>query len=222
MVIKMKPFVLCILDGVGIRKEKNGNAVKLANTPTLNYLLENYPNSKLEASGTFVGLPAGQMGNSEVGHLNIGAGRVVYQPLQFITKNIEDKTFFENKEFLEVINHSKKNNSKLHICGLLSDGGIHSHISHLFALLELCKKENVKNLFLEDVIEYFDKNDILFTGDFVFKETIGNFEEDNEQAMINSLKVFKYMSVNVKVYPGHDEETTVEHELKYNPFLRGI
>ena len=148
MVIKMKPFVLCILDGVGIRKEKNGNAVKLANTPTLNYLLENYPNSKLEASGTFVGLPAGQMGNSEVGHLNIGAGRVVYQPLQFITKNIEDKTFFENKEFLEVINHSKKNNSKLHICGLLSDGGIHSHISHLFALLELCKKENVKKLYL--------------------------------------------------------------------------
>ena len=144
----MKPFVLCILDGVGIRKEKNGNAVKLANTPTLNYLLENYPNSKLEASGTFVGLPAGQMGNSEVGHLNIGAGRVVYQPLQFITKNIEDKTFFENKEFLEVINHSKKNNSKLHICGLLSDGGIHSHISHLFALLELCKKENVKKLYL--------------------------------------------------------------------------
>ena len=88
------------------------------------------------------------MGNSEVGHLNIGAGRVVYQPLQFITKNIEDKTFFENKEFLEVINHSKKNNSKLHICGLLSDGGIHSHISHLFAPLELCKKENVKNLYL--------------------------------------------------------------------------
>ena len=75
---------------------------------------------------------------------------------------------------------------------------------------------------MDSVSFYFDKNDILFTGDFVFKETIGNFEEDNEQAMINSLKVFKYMSVNVKVYPGHDEETTVEHELKYNPFLRGI
>ena len=141
MVIDMGPFVLCILDGVGIREEVNGNALKLAKTKTLDYLFKNYPHSLLEASGTSVGLPFGQMGNSEVGHLNIGAGKVVYQPLQFITKNIEDKTFFDNKELLEARNHCKKNNSKLHICGLLSDGGVHSHISHLFALLDMCKKE---------------------------------------------------------------------------------
>ena len=144
----MGPFVLCILDGVGIREEVNGNALKLAKTKTLDYLFKNYPHSLLEASGTSVGLPFGQMGNSEVGHLNIGAGKVVYQPLQFITKNIEDKTFFDNKELLEAINHCKKNNSKLHICGLLSDGGVHSHISHLFALLDMCKKENFKNVYL--------------------------------------------------------------------------
>ena len=144
----MGPFVLCILDGVGIREEVNGNALKLAKTKTLDYLFKNYPHSLLEASGTSVGLPFGQMGNSEVGHLNIGAGKVVYQPLQFITKNIEDKTFFDNKELLEAINHCKENNSKLHICGLLSDGGVHSHISHLFALLDMCKKENFKNVYL--------------------------------------------------------------------------
>ena len=139
------PVMLMILDGFGINEKTDGNAVKLAKTPNIDKLMKKYPNTIMYTSGLKVGLPDGQMGNSEVGHLNIGAGRVVYQPLQFITKNIEDKTFFENKEFLEVINHSKKNNSKLHICGLLSDGGIHSHISHLFALLELCKKENVKN-----------------------------------------------------------------------------
>ena len=144
----MKTFVLCILDGVGIRKEEKGNSVLLANTPTLDYLFKTYPNSLLQASGTSVGLPSGQMGNSEVGHLNIGAGRVVYQPLQFITKNIEDKTFFENKNLLDAIEHSKKNNSKLHICGLLSDGGIHSHMKHLFALLDMCKKENITNVYL--------------------------------------------------------------------------
>lgn len=144
----MKTFVLCILDGVGIRKEEKGNSVLLAKTPTLDYLFKTYPNSLLQASGTSVGLPSGQMGNSEVGHLNIGAGRVVYQPLQFITKNIEDKTFFENKNLLDAIEHSKKNNSKLHICGLLSDGGIHSHMKHLFALLDMCKKENITNVYL--------------------------------------------------------------------------
>ncbi|MCM1370775.1 MAG: 2,3-bisphosphoglycerate-independent phosphoglycerate mutase [Clostridium sp.] len=144
----MKPVVLCILDGVGERKEVHGNAVKLANTPTIDYLLNNYPHSLLNASGTYVGLPDNQMGNSEVGHLNIGAGRVVYQPLQFITKSIENKTFFNNENLLEVINHVKKNKSKLHICGLLSDGGIHSHISHLYAILDMCKQENIQNIYL--------------------------------------------------------------------------
>ncbi len=143
----MKPILLCILDGVGLREEIHGNAFKQANTPNFDYLWNKYPHATLEASGEYVGLPKGQMGNSEVGHLNIGAGRVVYQPLQFITEKIKDKTFFENKELLSVINHVKKNNSRLHIFGLLSDGGIHSHIDHLLALIDLCQKENVKDVY---------------------------------------------------------------------------
>ena len=143
----MKPIVLCILDGVGLREEIHGNAFKQANTPNFDYLWNKYPHATLEASGEYVGLPKGQMGNSEVGHLNIGAGRVVYQPLQFITEKIKDKTFFENKELLSVINHVKKNNSRLHIFGLLSDGGIHSHIDHLLALIDLYQKENVKDVY---------------------------------------------------------------------------
>ena len=137
-----KPIVLCILDGCGIRKESRGNAFKNANKPTFDYLVNNYPHTLLEASGQLVGLPRGQMGNSEVGHMNIGAGRIVYQPQELINRSIETKEFFNNKRILDVINHSKNNNSKLHIMGLISDGGIHSHINHLFALIDMCKKEN--------------------------------------------------------------------------------
>ncbi len=143
----MKPIVLCILDGVGIREEKIGNAVKLANKPNLDYLFNNYPFSSLDASGEEVGLPLGQMGNSEVGHTNIGAGRIVYQPLELITEKIKTGEFFENEKLLSVIKHVKENNSKLHICGLLSDGGIHSHINHLFALIDLCKRENINKVY---------------------------------------------------------------------------
>lgn len=143
----MHTKVLCIMDGVGIRDKKEGNAVKLANKPNLDYLFNTYPHSKLEASGELVGLPAGQMGNSEVGHTNIGAGRIVYQPLQLITEKIKDGSFFENKNLLDTINHVKQNNSNLHLCGLLSDGGIHSHINHLFGLIDLCKKEGISNVY---------------------------------------------------------------------------
>ena len=143
----MKPIVLCILDGVGIRDEKYGNAVKQAHMPTFNMLLKTYPNSLLEASGSFVGLPDGQMGNSEVGHSNIGAGRILYQPLEMINQAINNKELFQNKNILEVINHTKKNNSKLHICGLLSDGGIHSHIDHLMAIIDMCKENKVKEIY---------------------------------------------------------------------------
>ena len=144
----MKPVLLCILDGVGINNNDYGNAFKNAKKPNFDYLWNNYPHSLLEASGLDVGLPIGQMGNSEVGHLNIGAGRVVYQPLQLINNKIKDKTFFENENILKVINHVKKNNSKLHVFGLLSDGGIHSHIDHLFELLNLIKKNNIDKLYL--------------------------------------------------------------------------
>lgn len=144
----MKPLVLCIMDGVGEREDIHGNAVKLAKTPNLDKLKEKYGYSKLEASGTKVGLPAGQMGNSEVGHMNIGAGRIIYQPLELINNSIENKNFFENEEILKVMNYVKNNNSKLHLMGLISDGGVHSHINHLLALLDMCKQNNVTSVYL--------------------------------------------------------------------------
>lgn len=143
-----KPVILTILDGVGLREEKKGNAFAEANTPNFDYLWNNYPHAKLEASGQLVGLPKGQMGNSEVGHMNIGAGRIVYQPLELINKSIEDKEFFQTEELLKVMNHVKGNNSKLHLIGLISDGGVHSHIDHLIALLDMCKEQNIKKLYL--------------------------------------------------------------------------
>ncbi len=142
----MKPVVLAILDGYGIREEKYGNAIKQANNKIFNELWENYPHTTLSASGQEVGLPNGQMGNSEVGHMNIGAGRIVYQPLELINKKIEDKEFFQNKQILNVMDHVKENNSTLHIFGLLSDGGVHSHINHLFALIDMCKQQNITNV----------------------------------------------------------------------------
>ncbi len=143
----MKKAILCILDGFGLRESEHGNAVKLAKHPNFDSLLDKYPHSKLVASGTLVGLPDGQMGNSEVGHLNIGAGRIVYQPLELINSKIKDGSFFQNDKILEIMNHVKKNNSKLHIFGLLSDGGVHSHINHLFALIDMCKKENIDKVY---------------------------------------------------------------------------
>ena len=138
-----KPLLLCILDGVGIRKEKDGNAFFNANTPTFDNLLNTYPNTLLEASGKKVGLPEGQMGNSEVGHLNIGAGRVVYQPLELLNKDIEEKELNKNEKLLDMINHSKSNNSKLHIMGLISDGGVHSHINHLLGIIDIFSSCNI-------------------------------------------------------------------------------
>ena len=144
-----KPLVLCILDGCGIRKETDGNAFANANKPTLNMLFEKYPNSILEASGKAVGLPEGQMGTSEVGHMNLGSGRVAMQPLENITSQIENGDILNNEKILEVLNHVKENNSNLHLFGLLSDGGVHSHINHLFGLLDMCKKNNVENVFID-------------------------------------------------------------------------
>lgn len=143
-----KPVILTILDGYGLRDNPHGNAVRLANNKVFNMLWDKYPHTTLEASGEKVGLPKGQMGNSEVGHMNIGAGRIVYQPLELINKSIADKDFFENEKLLNVLSHTQQNNSKLHIMGLISDGGVHSHINHLMALLDLCKQKNIEKLYL--------------------------------------------------------------------------
>ena len=143
-----KVTMLMILDGYGINENPNGNAVKAANTPNIDKLMKTCPTTEIYTSGLNVGLPEGQMGNSEVGHTNIGAGRIVYQELTRITKSIEDGDFFSVPEFIEAIENCKKNNSKLHIMGLLSDGGVHSHMRHLFGLLELAKRRDFEEVYV--------------------------------------------------------------------------
>ena len=146
--MEKKTTMLMILDGFGINENENGNAVKLANTPNIDKLMKTCPTTEIYTSGLKVGLPEGQMGNSEVGHTNIGAGRIVYQELTRITKSIEDGDFFSIPEFIEAIENCKKNNSKLHIMGLLSDGGVHSHMRHLFGLLELAKRKDFEEVYV--------------------------------------------------------------------------
>ena len=143
-----KTTMLMILDGFGINENSEGNAVKLAKIPNINEIMKQYPNTIIHTSGLDVGLPEGQMGNSEVGHTNIGAGRIVYQELTRITKSIEDGDFFSNSELVAAIENCKKNNSKLHILGLLSDGGVHSHMRHLFAILELAKRKDFEDVYV--------------------------------------------------------------------------
>ena len=151
--MKNKQYVLMIMDGVGINDEEKGNAFKLANTPNLDRYFEMYPNTHIRTSGMAVGLPEGQMGNSEVGHTNIGAGRIVYQELTRITKEINDGAFFNNEEFINAINHVKENESDLHLMGLVSDGGVHSHIDHLYALLDLAKRNDIQNVYVHAILD---------------------------------------------------------------------
>ena len=146
--MKDKLTMLMILDGFGINEKEDANAVKLANTPNIDKLMKTCPTTQIRTSGLDVGLPDGQMGNSEVGHTNIGAGRIVYQELTRITKSIEDGDFFSNPEFSKAIENCKKYNSKLHVMGLLSDGGVHSHIRHLYGILELAKRKDFENVYV--------------------------------------------------------------------------
>lgn len=143
-----KPVMLMILDGFGISDKEDGNAIRAAYKPNYDRLFKEYPHTQLGASGLEVGLPKGQMGNSEVGHLNIGAGRVIYQELTRITKSIEDGDFFENEALNYAVDKAIANKSSLHLLGLLSDGGVHSHIDHLKALLKLAKDKGLKNVYV--------------------------------------------------------------------------
>ncbi|MBD5466398.1 MAG: 2,3-bisphosphoglycerate-independent phosphoglycerate mutase [Lachnospiraceae bacterium] len=143
-----KPTVLMILDGYGLNETVKGNAVAQAKTPVMDKLMAEYPFVKGNASGMAVGLPDGQMGNSEVGHLNMGAGRIVYQELTRITKEIADGTFFQNEALLKAVENCKKNDSAFHAFGLLSDGGVHSHNTHLYGLLELAKREGLSKVYV--------------------------------------------------------------------------
>ena len=206
----MKPVVLCILDGCGIRKESDGNAFKNANKPTLNMLFKNYPHSILQASGPAVGLPEGQMGTSEVGHMNIGAGRVALQPMQAITQSIENGSFFNNKELLDVINHVKKNNSNLHIFGLLSDGGVHSQISHLFGILDMCKKEKLNNIII----------DICTDGrDTIEKSALVYIDQLNDK--MNELGIGKIGTINGRYYAMDRDNNFDRIKLSYDAIVYG-
>ena len=148
-----KPVVLMVLDGYGLSDKTEGNAVALAKTPVMDKLMATAPFVQGAASGLPVGLPDGQMGNSEVGHMNIGAGRIIYQELTRITKAIADGDFFKNKVLLSAIENCKKNDSDLHLWGLLSDGGVHSHIEHLYGLLELAKKNGLTKVYVHALLD---------------------------------------------------------------------
>ena len=185
----MKKVLLCVLDGVGLSKIKDGNALINANKPNIDYLMKEYPNKGINASGTFVGLPDGQMGNSEVGHLTIGAGRIIYQSLELINRAIKDDSFYSNESFLNAIRHAKEKNSKLHIMGLLSDGGVHSHINHIKALLKLCKKEDFSNVYFH----------IFTDGRDTFKESSISYIDDLNNE-INELGIGKICTISGRYY----------------------
>ena len=148
-----KPVMLMILDGFGIAPKSDGNAVEAANKPNFEGFIAKYPHTRLQASGLFVGLPDGQMGNSEVGHLNIGSGRVIYQELTKITKEIEEGGFFTNEALLKAVNNAKNNNKALHLMGLLSNGGVHSHIDHIKGLLDLAKKSGLTEVYVHGFMD---------------------------------------------------------------------
>ena len=152
--LKNAPVALIIMDGCGLgdKSDKN-NAVQVANTPVLDGLMAKYKTSQLQASGEYVGLPDGQMGNSEVGHTNIGAGRVIYQQLTRITRDIKNGEFFKNEALLDIVNGVKANNGALHLLGLVSPGGVHSHQAHLYALLEFAKKEGIKDVYVHAFLD---------------------------------------------------------------------
>lgn len=205
-----KPTVLMILDGFGLNEKTEGNAVAQADTPVIDGLMKTYPFVKGYASGLAVGLPDGQMGNSEVGHLNMGAGRIVYQELTRITKEIEDGDFFGNEALLHGIENVKKNNSDLHLFGLLSDGGVHSHNTHLYGLLELAKKEGIENVYVHC---FLDGRDTAPTSGKGFVE-----ELENKMAEIG---VGKIASISGRYYVMDRDNRWDRVEKAYNVLTKG-
>lgn len=202
---------LVILDGFGIKKEKYGNAVKLARTPHLDKLTRKYPHTTLLASGEAVGLPAGQVGNSEIGHFTIGVGRVVYQDLLKINKSIEDGSFYTNKALLKALNHAEKNGSNLHIFGILSEGGVHGHIDHLFAILKATKNRKIKNVYIH---AFTDGRDTPVTEGVNYIDKTEKFIKDNQ---INA----KIASVCGRLY-AMDRESRYDRVQKfYNTIVFG-
>ncbi|MBO4808276.1 MAG: 2,3-bisphosphoglycerate-independent phosphoglycerate mutase [Lachnospiraceae bacterium] len=205
-----KTKVLMILDGFGINEKTEGNAVAQAKTPVIDNLMKTYPWVKGNASGMAVGLPEGQMGNSEVGHLNMGAGRIVYQELTRITKEIQDGVFFENEALLDAVNNCKKNNSSLHMYGLLSDGGVHSHNTHLYALLELAKRNGLDKVFVHC---FLDGRDTPPTGGKGYAEEL--------EAEMKKIGVGKIATVSGRYYAMDRDNNYNRVELAYNALTKG-
>ncbi len=205
-----KPTVLMILDGFGLNDKTEGNAVAQANTPVIDGLMRDYPYVKGNASGLAVGLPDGQMGNSEVGHLNMGAGRIVYQELTRITKEIEDGDFFKNEALLKGIANVKKNNSDLHLYGLLSDGGVHSHNTHLYGLLELAKREGIANVYVHC---FLDGRDTAPTAGKGFVEAL--------EAKMAEIGVGKIASISGRYYAMDRDNRWDRVEKAYNALTKG-
>ena len=177
-----KPFMLMILDGFGLKNDAYGNAIKAANTPNLDRIFDTYPNVSLAASGLAVGLPEGQMGNSEVGHLNIGAGRVVYQELTRITKAIEDGVFAGNAAILGAIDHAKETGGALHVMGLMSDGGVHSHMDHIKATLALAASKGLTKIYLHC---FMDGRDVPPTSGLGYVKEMEQFIENTAKEQMS-------------------------------------
>ena len=167
-----KPVILCIMDGYGLRQNNHGNAILTAKKPNLDRFFSTYSYTTIDASGEAVGLPEGQMGNSEVGHMNIGAGRIVYQSLTLINKAIKDGDFYKNGSYLRAIEHAKKNNSKLHIMGLTSDGGVHSHIKHILAMIKMAKDAGLDDVYFH---AFMDGRDVDPQAGVNYIDTIQNY-----------------------------------------------
>ena len=205
-----KTTVLMILDGYGLNDRKDHNAVAEANTPVMDKLMKEYPFVKGNASGMAVGLPEGQMGNSEVGHLNMGAGRIVYQELTRITKEIQDGTFFENPALVKAMENCKENDSALHIYGLVSDGGVHSHITHLYGVLEMAKKFDLKKVYVHCFLDGRD------TPPASGKGYVEQLEEE-----MKKLGVGKVASVCGRYYAMDRDNNYDRVELAYKALTKG-
>ncbi len=205
-----KPVVLMILDGYGLNERKDGNAVAIAKTPVMDKLMAQYPFVRGNASGMAVGLPEGQMGNSEVGHLNMGAGRIVYQELTRITKEIQDGTFFENPALMDAVNNCKKNDSALHMFGLLSDGGVHSHITHLYGLLELAKRNGLSKVYVHTFLDGRDT-----------PPASGKGYVEELEAKMAELGVGAVASVSGRYYAMDRDNNYDRVQLAYNALTKG-
>lgn len=206
-----KPTALIIMDGWGQSSSTVGNAVEMANTPNFDRFIEQYPHTLVAASGLDVGLPVGQMGNSEVGHLNIGAGRVIYQELTRITKSIMDGDFFTNPELLSAMKFAKEHGTKLHTWGLLSDGGVHSHIEHLKALIQMAKNEGVENIYVH---AFMDGRDTSPTSGIDYVKDLESFMTEINYGVI--------ASVSGRYYSMDRDKRWDRIEKSYDMLVKGV